>query len=59
VYVDGTLASTVDLLRASTLAKSIAFSRSWTTSAAHTITVEVVGTAGRPSVDVDAFVRLR
>ena len=59
VYIDGALASTVDLYRASTLAKSIAFSRSWTASGTHTITVEVVGTAGRPAVDVDSFVRLR
>jgi hypothetical protein len=59
VYIDGAPVSIVDLYRASALAKSIPYSRAWTTSAAHTIAVEVVGTAGRPSVDVDAFVRLR
>ena len=59
VYVDGAPASTVDLYRATTLAKSIAFVRSWTAAATHTITVEVVGTDGRPAVDVDSFVRLR
>ena len=59
VYIDGALASTVDLYAATTAAQSIAFTKSWPTAGAHTIAVEVVGTAGRPKVDVDAFVRLR
>jgi hypothetical protein len=59
VYVDGVLEKTVDLYAASNQPRAIAFSRSWASSGAHTIRVEVVGTAGRPKVDVDAFVRIQ
>ncbi len=59
VYIDGVLAKTVDLYSATTSAQAIAYDRSWPQSGPHTIAVEVVGTAGRAYVDVDAFVRLR
>ena len=59
VYVDGVLSKTVDMYSATTVAQAIAFRQAWATSGAHTIAIEVVGTAGRPKVDVDAFVRLR
>ena len=59
VYVDGVLTKTVDLFSATTSAQAIAYDRSWPQSGPHTIAVEVVGTAGRANVDVDAFVRLR
>lgn len=59
VYVDGVYSQTVDLHSASTVAQAIAFRAAWATSGTHTITIEVVGTAGHPKVDVDAFVRLR
>jgi hypothetical protein len=59
VYVDNVLAATVDLYRSSAAYRRIVFKRSWTTSATHTIRVEVVGTSGRPRVDVDAFIVVR
>ena len=59
MYIDGAFVKTVDLYSATTTAQAIAISRSWPQSGAHTIAVEVVGTAARPKVDVDSFVRLR
>jgi hypothetical protein len=59
VWVDGFRVATVDLYSATTTAQVVAYATSWTTSGTHTVVVEVVGTAGRPSVDIDAFVRLR
>lgn len=58
VYIDGVYA-TILSLRASTSAyRSIVFARNWTTVGSHSIKIVVVGTAGHPRVDVDAFVRL-
>jgi subtilisin family serine protease len=59
IFVDGTLVSTIDLSRSSAQSRVVLFSRSWTTIAAHTVRVEVVGTSGRPRVDIDGFVVLR
>ena len=59
VYVDGAFVQTVDLYSATTTAQAIVFRRNWTTSGAHTIEIRVQGTAGRPKVDVDAFIRLQ
>jgi hypothetical protein len=59
VVVDGVTVATVDL-KASTvgLARSV-FRKSWTSSGTHTLRVEVLGTTGRPRVDVDGFVAIR
>jgi serine protease len=59
VYVDGVFDRTVDLYAATTSPQAVAFTRSWPQSGSHTIEIRVVGTAGRPKVDVDAFVRLQ
>ena len=59
IFVDGTLVSTIDLYRSSAQSRVVLFSRSWTTIAAHTVRVEVVGTSGRPRVDVDGFAVFR
>jgi subtilisin len=56
VYVDGVLAKTVDFRRSSPAHRQVVFTRSWATSRPHTLKVVVLGTAGRPRVDVDAFV---
>ena len=58
VYLDGTYVKTVDLYAATTQARAVLASYVWPTSGTHTMKVVVVGTSGRPSVDVDAFVRL-
>ena len=49
VYVDGKLASTVDLHRSSFAARSAVFSKAWATAGRHTLVIEVVGTARHPS----------
>jgi subtilisin family serine protease len=59
VSVDGVAAATVDLYRASARPRVVVFGRSWTSTASHRIRIEVVGTTGRPRVDLDGFVVLR
>jgi len=59
VYVDGILVTTIDL-HATTLAyRRVAFAKAWSTTGAHSLRIVVVGTAGRPRVDVDAFEVIR
>jgi hypothetical protein len=55
VYVDGAYVRTVDLRSASSAARRIVDVQSWTSSGKHTLEIRVVGTSGRPRVDVDAF----
>jgi len=59
VYVDGVLRGTVDLYRSSTQYRAVAWSFTCTSSRSHTVRVVVVGTAGRPQVDVDALIVMR
>ncbi len=59
VYVDGVLAGTVDLYASTVQPARIVFVRSWSATGTHAVTVRVKGTAGRPRVEVDAFVLLR
>ncbi len=58
IYVDGVYKATVDLRAASWTARALAWRISFSSSATRTLKVVVVGTAGRPRVDVDAFVVL-
>jgi hypothetical protein len=58
VFVDGVLKATVNLNASSTVARPQVYAFNWSTNGAHTIKVVVVGTAGHPRIDVDAFVRL-
>ena len=59
VWIDGTLASTVNLEASSLTARSVVLRRVWTADGTHTIRVTALGTATSPRVDVDAFVTLR
>ncbi|HSL97655.1 MAG TPA: N-acetylmuramoyl-L-alanine amidase [Candidatus Deferrimicrobiaceae bacterium] len=59
VYVDGSLAATIDLYAPTRTTRYVAFSKTWSSVGYHTIKIVVVGTAGRPRVDVDAFEVLR
>lgn len=59
VWVDGVYAGTVDTYSPSTYLARGVLTRNWTASGTHTVQVQVVGTTGRPTVDVDAFVALR
>ena len=55
VLVDGVFVRTVDLYASTAQPRSVVFARSWVQSGTHTITIKVRGTAGRPTVIVDAF----
>jgi len=59
VYLDGTYITTIDLYAPSYTPRSVVFSRTWSSRGTHTIRLVVVGTAGRPRIDVDAFGVLR
>ena len=58
IYVDGALAATVDL-KGTTAGRKVVWSYGWGASGRHTVKVVVLATAGRPRVDVDAFVVLK
>ncbi|MFJ3640148.1 N-acetylmuramoyl-L-alanine amidase [Streptomyces sp. NPDC090108] len=59
VYVDGTKTATVDLKSTTTKFRDALWTKTWTTSAAHTIKIVVVGTSGRPAVTTDALVYVK
>jgi hypothetical protein len=58
VYIDGIFRTTVNLNASNYQARRIVFAASWGSNGAHTMKIVVVGTAGHPRVDVDAFARL-
>jgi hypothetical protein len=59
VYVDGAYLGAVSTYRSSGQSRMLVFAKHWTTSATRTIKVVVVGTAGHPRFDLDAFAILR
>lgn len=65
LYLDGVHVATIDLAGpsilagGSTIARRIQFSRAVDPSRSHTLDIQIVGTSGRPAVDLDAFVVLR
>jgi hypothetical protein len=59
VWIDGVLASTVDTYAPATSYRQVAFGRGWSSYGSHTIKLVVVGTAGHPRVDLDAFEVIR
>jgi len=59
LYVNGTLVATVDLRSSSTKYRVVAWQKAWSTSASQTVKLVVVGTSGRPRVDLDAFVTIK
>lgn len=58
VYIDGSYKGTIDLYATKYLARQVAYAYNWTANGTHTIRIVCLGTAGRPRVDIDAFVRL-
>ena len=56
IYINGVLKATVDLYSSTTLSKYLIWQATYSTSAKRTITIKVLGTAGRPRVDVDGFI---
>ncbi|HXI45955.1 MAG TPA: hypothetical protein VNH13_06605, partial [Candidatus Acidoferrales bacterium] len=59
VYLDGTYVTTVDTYAPTTTYRRVIWSRTFGAAGTHTIRLVVVGTAGRPRVDLDAFLVLR
>lgn len=59
VYVDDVLQDSIDTYAASTTYRVVAFSKSWTSYASHTIRLVAVGTPDRPRADLDAFEIIR
>jgi hypothetical protein len=59
IYVNGVLKGTIDLWAPATTYRVQAWSISYSTSTARTVKVVVLGTSGRPRVDLDAFVVLK
>lgn len=55
IWVDGVLAATVNTYADTTSYRHVVFSKTWSSYAAHTIKVVVLGTAGHPRFDIDAF----
>jgi beta-glucanase (GH16 family) len=56
VYVNGVLKATIDLYASTTLKQRVVWAANYTTTATRTVTIKVLGTSGRPRVDVDGFV---
>jgi spore germination protein YaaH len=59
VYVDGVLVATVSTYASDRTFRRVAFAKSWSVSGDHTLRIVVIGTAGRPRIDVDALEVLR
>jgi hypothetical protein len=59
IYVDGVKAATVDLKSSTTKYRDAIWTKTWATSARHTVKIVVVGTSGRPTVTTDGLVHLR
>ena len=55
ILVNGTRAAIVDLYASSSQNQRIVWARSWSTATSRTITIRVLGTAGRPRVDLDGI----
>jgi len=55
IYVDGVLVATIDLYAAPTHRQKLVWQRTWATVGTHTVRIYVIGTSGRPSVDIDGF----
>ncbi|MBQ0830225.1 N-acetylmuramoyl-L-alanine amidase [Streptomyces tagetis] len=59
IYVDGKKVTTVDLKSATTKYRDAIWTKTWDTSAKHTVKIVVVGTSGRPAVTTDGLVYLK
>jgi hypothetical protein len=56
VFVDGVLTTTVDLYSTTTQSQRVVWSANWSTTAARTVLIKVLATAGRPRIDLDGIV---
>lgn len=58
IYLNGVYQTTIDLYSSTRLSRQIVYSRVFSTVATRQLTIKVVGTSGRPRVDVDVFLVL-
>jgi subtilisin family serine protease len=58
VYVDGVYQGSWELYSATTRPRTVVMTGNWATSATHTVQIVVVGTTGRPTVDIDSLIVL-
>lgn len=58
VWLDDVYQGYVDLYNATTRPRSVVLTKSVDPSRMHTLTIQPIGTSGRPTIDVDAFVVL-
>jgi hypothetical protein len=56
IYINGVYQETVELWSGTTMTQHLIWQKTYPTSATRTITIKVVGTTGRPRVDVDGFI---
>jgi hypothetical protein len=59
VRVDGILVATINLESSTTQPSRVVWRKGWGAAGRHTIQVRLLGTAGRPRVEIDAFEILR
>jgi uncharacterized protein with LGFP repeats len=59
VYVDGIKVTTVDLKSSTTLYGQAIWTKTWSSSAKHTVKIVVVGTSGRPTITTDGLVYIK
>ncbi|MFI9394882.1 N-acetylmuramoyl-L-alanine amidase [Streptomyces bauhiniae] len=59
IYVDGTRVTTADLKSTTTSYRNALWTKTWPTSAKHTVKIVVRATAGRPAVTTDGIVYLK
>jgi hypothetical protein len=59
VFLDGVRVTTIDLAAPALGPRQVVFTKTWSATAAHTVTVRNLGTDGRPLIEVDAFLVLR
>ena len=59
VYIDGVLKATVSANAATTAFRTVIYQYTWPSAGTHSMKIYVLGTAGHPRVDVDAFLVLK
>jgi hypothetical protein len=59
IYVDGKKVTTVDLQSSKTAYRNAIWTKTWSSSAKHTVKIVVAGTSGRPTVTTDGIVYLK
>jgi len=59
IYIDGVLQTTFDCYAPTSTFRYVAFAQNWASVGTHRITIKLVGTPGRPRVDLDAFEVMR